>query len=270
MKAAEPRVSLTDPPVPSGFNRLGRFRHVGRFLCRCVAWSLLGAILAWSSAAVVGWIAPTPYTFFKFLQTPGGVSMRLGPANPTDATELLPITNADGSISGIGVNEPKLLALPSWPDGSIVHARAGELPTPPAIDQTPRVEKRYYADVYGWPLGSAAIIYSKDVGVFQTIASRSYDLEMGLELKGWRTAYPLLTVRSSLRRAIPICPWPGIFIDGPLHGLGVWLLVYVVRAFRGKVRRRRGLCPLCAYPTVPTGECMTMCPECGWQRSLPT
>ncbi len=249
----------------------GWFRRFGHHSRRWAAWCLLGALFSWSVSVLEGWIAPTPYTHYKFLQTQNGVHKHLEAARPATPEDVHPITHTDGSITGIGVKAPVLVGLPSWPTDVVFrHARRGALPPQPPIDRTPQVQKRYYADVYGWPMGSAATIYSRDVGVFQVLAPGPYELEMGWELEGWRTAYPLFIVPASLPRAIPLLPWPGIFIDGPLYGLTAWLLVHAARLARGRIRTRRGLCPRCAYPVgASTPPASPVCSECGYCPHAP-
>ena len=66
------------------------------------------------------------------------------------------------------------------------------------------------------------------------------------------------------RRILPIRPiWPGFAVNTIFHAGVLWLLVFGPFAFRRLIRRRRGLCPACAYPMGEAG----VCTECG--RPLP-
>lgn len=65
---------------------------------------------------------------------------------------------------------------------------------------------------------------------------------------------------SALGFALPYRPlWPGLIADAACYSAAYLLLRAALLALRGVLRRRRGLCPECAYPL---GE-YTTCPECG-------
>ena len=60
--------------------------------------------------------------------------------------------------------------------------------------------------------------------------------------------------------ALPYLPiWPGFAINSGLYAAPLWLLICGPFALRRVIRRRRGLCPKCAYPV---GE-SAVCTECG-------
>lgn len=56
--------------------------------------------------------------------------------------------------------------------------------------------------------------------------------------------------------------WFGLTIDTGLYAGAAYLLLAVPVAVRRAVRRRRGLCPACAY-RVAEGLCPGVCSECG-------
>jgi hypothetical protein len=59
---------------------------------------------------------------------------------------------------------------------------------------------------------------------------------------------------------IPVQPVPAGFAANTFFGAGVlWVLLHGPRRVRGIVRRRRGLCPVCAYPAGVS----PVCTECG-------
>jgi hypothetical protein len=187
----------------------------------------------------------------------------LGSADPAAAEDFLPRTNADGSTTFLGSVDPAFVVLP-WPIGSVVRSGAGEVPQLPPVDRTPRIERKYFADVYGWPMGSAAVVYSRDVAMFQPSSRSAYRLEIRLPLGGWRSSLASRGLGSMVPRALPLFPWPGILIDGLLYGLITWLMVVAFRASRGRARLRRGLCPNCGYPRGSTGSVpFEACSECG-------
>jgi hypothetical protein len=53
--------------------------------------------------------------------------------------------------------------------------------------------------------------------------------------------------------------WPGFVVNTIVYAAGMWLLFWCALASRRLIRRRRGLCPACAYPM---GE-VAVCSECG-------
>ena len=66
----------------------------------------------------------------------------------------------------------------------------------------------------------------------------------------------------SQTRIFPYLPlWPGLIANAAIFAVGCWGAVWVTRATRGALRRRRGACPACAYDlrANPPGPC----PECG-------
>ncbi len=59
---------------------------------------------------------------------------------------------------------------------------------------------------------------------------------------------------------LPVKPaWAGLGADTLVHGVMLWTLLWGTGALRHSVRRRRGLCPTCAYPMGSSA----LCPECG-------
>ena len=57
--------------------------------------------------------------------------------------------------------------------------------------------------------------------------------------------------------------WPGFGINTLFYSIMLWLLIPGPFVLRRLIRRRRGLCPKCAYPM---GE-SAVCSECG--KELP-
>jgi hypothetical protein len=67
-------------------------------------------------------------------------------------------------------------------------------------------------------------------------------------------------------RIIPLKPiWPGFAINTIFYAAMLWLLFVTPGAARRWRRRRRGLCPNCAYPV---GQSPT-CTECGYTLKMP-
>jgi hypothetical protein len=91
----------------------------------------------------------------------------------------------------------------------------------------------------------------------QLLADAAYGLDLILDDAVTRTQTTPRTVL--LRRPV----WPGFGINTLLYAAILWLLVCGPFSLRRYLRRRRGLCPACAYPM---GEAV-VCTECG--RPLP-
>lgn len=67
-------------------------------------------------------------------------------------------------------------------------------------------------------------------------------------------------------RALPYEPlWPGLIADAALHSAGWWVILSGIVALRRNIRRRRGLCPVCAYDIRSSN--LAGCSECGWRRA---
>ena len=59
--------------------------------------------------------------------------------------------------------------------------------------------------------------------------------------------------------------WPGFAINTIFYAAMLWVVFFVPGMVKRRVRRRRGLCPACAYP-IGTSE---VCTECGEGLPLP-
>ncbi len=66
-------------------------------------------------------------------------------------------------------------------------------------------------------------------------------------------------------RCVPLRPiWRGVVLNSAFYA-GLWLVpIGVVPLVRAGRRRRRGLCPTCAYDLL--GDLAEGCPECGWGK----
>jgi hypothetical protein len=61
-------------------------------------------------------------------------------------------------------------------------------------------------------------------------------------------------------RNLPLRPhWPGFIVNTLVYALTLWIFFAALGRMRRMIRRRRGLCPACAYPV---GQSPT-CTECG-------
>ena len=65
---------------------------------------------------------------------------------------------------------------------------------------------------------------------------------------------------------LPMKPlWPGFAFNTIFYAAMLWVVFFVPGIVKRRVRRRRGLCPACAYP-VGTSD---VCTECGAKLPLP-
>ena len=71
---------------------------------------------------------------------------------------------------------------------------------------------------------------------------------------------PELAIRRGLPSRVPISMlWPGFAINTISYAAILWVVFFVPGKLKRTLRRRRGLCPACAYPIGTS----TVCTECG-------
>ena len=125
----------------------------------------------------------------------------------------------------------------------------------PVVTQSQDPERlslwHYSETAFGWPAHS----------LFYTCCSRTpkdrsvTSIELPVSLTQ-------LLARNSFRSEFPRSPiWPGFAINTIFYAAILWLLFFAPGAVRRTIRRKRGLCPACAYP-IGTSP---VCTECGNQ-----
>jgi hypothetical protein len=68
-------------------------------------------------------------------------------------------------------------------------------------------------------------------------------------------------------RALPLEPlWPGFAINTIFYAAILWVLFFAPGKLKRAIRRRRGLCPACAYPIGSS----PVCTECGASLPFPS
>lgn len=122
----------------------------------------------------------------------------------------------------------------------------------------------------GWPMRSFKAV--------ATLNERAYDRYLSAEevaLTDLFTSNDGLMVEVERERGwkdvqlIPLRPtWPGFIVNTALIAILIGSLILVPGAIRRDMRRRRGLCPMCAYNLSMTRE--ARCPECGDSTNRPT
>ena len=124
--------------------------------------------------------------------------------------------------------------LPNW-------SRIQELPAANAGEM-----KVWLEFAYGWPM---VCVRGSLVRLTLGVGGATTD---SAAMHAWRWRLPFRPI------------WPGFAINSVFYAAGLWLMYYGLHAVRRLIRRRRGLCPKCAYPV---GE-SAVCTECG--RELAT
>jgi hypothetical protein len=123
-----------------------------------------------------------------------------------------------------------------------------------------------FADARGWPLRSMCCHVDFDRN-FLSYDALDAAQEVLIEFAHFRsTDGLLLDVRPGARnvavhlRVLPLRPiWLCFAVNTLFDALILWLLILSPFALRRFIRRRRGLCPWCAYPVGQSG----VCTECG-------
>jgi hypothetical protein len=118
-----------------------------------------------------------------------------------------------------------------------------------------RRSKEIHHTELGWPLLS--LRWQPDP------IRRRIGWKYGLVVPEWLAAQPSSSDPlhpNSHRRHLPLRPlWPGFAVNTIFYAAILWVLFTAPGSVRRWRRRRRGLCPACAYPV---GQSLT-CTECG-------
>jgi hypothetical protein len=110
-------------------------------------------------------------------------------------------------------------------------------------------------EAHGWPMPALAYRFEGEGGG----AASTGVIHGGIALS------PRATGAWYDPRALPLTPiWSGLFMDAALLTLAWSAMLDGAPATRRWLRRRRGLCPSCAYDL--TGNTSGACPECGTPR----
>jgi len=120
--------------------------------------------------------------------------------------------------------------------------------------------ENYYKDLaWAWPM--LALRSRMVLGSIE----RGRDFEIDVIAVDGGVLTDALWWESEVPYPLPLRPiWPGFAVNTLSYAAILWLLICGPFVLRRLVRRRRGLCPACAYPM---GDSAT-CTECG--RELPS
>lgn len=113
-------------------------------------------------------------------------------------------------------------------------------------------------DARGWPMLALWCEYKMLPAPSGQKAEFPVSGAVEIGLKPW--AIPGMAGLGPPRRVLPYRPiWTGIVLNSLIYAFAIWLLVVGPRALRRMSRRRRNLCPACAYPVGSS----PVCTECG-------
>ncbi len=138
-----------------------------------------------------------------------------------------------------------------WPAPEVVNEYRGfgwAFETFFSAPDTPRWSRGVYAYLSraGWPAVTLKALRWKDRGA-------------GVDDGGWAWH---INLDNGKVAALPLRPiWPGFAVNSLFYAAILWLAIPGPFALRRLIRRRRGLCPACAYD-LRHGE-HEACPECG-------
>jgi hypothetical protein len=168
------------------------------------------------------------------------------------------------TAGGIGIREEleRTRVTPEAVAG--LFARSIVMPWPRGTRPWPANDAYIYFSFRGWPFRAFWLEYEQHYATNTTDIAETR-IHGGIRVKFndptsvWYAPPPSPT-------ALPYRPvWPGLILD-TLFFASLWAaLLYIPRAARRSLRRRRGLCPACAYDLRAT-PASSPCPECGQTR----
>ena len=155
-----------------------------------------------------------------------------------------PIERVPPSLRPAGATDP--FSWPPW--GEFLEARHRLLDE---YSESLYIEREGCEHCAGWPL-PAAWYSIRDMG------NKRFQLSGAIPLPTAQTANGMMRVY--LIRGLPYRPiWPGLAINSVFWGAIAFGVVNAYGRTRRTLRRRRGLCPACAYPVGAS----PVCTECG-------
>ena len=217
-----------------------------RYLLIIAIFLLAGAVVnvavAWKIAYHTTPISRTPWHFVTFPESNQFWLQRRPP--DWKRHSLIDVTRRQGLgrtvTTARGRTAPsERVVVPELP----TEPGVGYIGPPPGSEMIIQHECRIIEAAYGWPQRSLRWTAIVDEGFY----ARTPVIDIAQAFQHRRLLLPLLPI------------WFGFAANTLFYGLLLWLPIcgpYVLRQF---IRRRRGLCPACAYP-ISESE---VCSECG-------
>ena len=254
-----------------------------RALVRCTAWLAIGLVItvavSWGLAA---WMPQKNWreqviqnAWLDTAAQRGVLSMqRFDAFGSTRRCSIVEIPTSSGHLTTGGLHSAiDQINLPQparrwrerndgafgWPQWGRLALEMERCWTPELLEGPSRIDVWQWHDTQlggehatGWPV----------LALWYSITTYS-DGKANVQIPGGLSLMPKTwTPRSGhhLVRALPYRPiWPGLAINSVFWGAAAFAVVHGPRTVRAALRRRRGLCPACAYPVGAS----PVCTECG-------
>ena len=264
--------------------------EVKRLLIQCVAAAITGAAATFS----VAWYIQVMYSYKFTTVTDTGIPWSL-PASDQGMILGVPVMptqqrgqqrgwrhegrgHGDLWVCAVHQNAPGFVVLQSYPlrpedEAGLIafYPWLATLPTPPPVPWTraKQLDSRSWEEppvnlievAAGWPLLAVRDFYERPDQNPRFHDGPAVPMPVIDQLSQW-PRLPLGGPLDGARLAIiPI--WSGFVINTLFFGSMAWLVwrsgIAAKRGVMSSIRRKKGLCPACGYPAVPSGPC----PECG-------
>ena len=242
-----------------------------RVLKRVLAFLAIGLI--WS--LVVAWVLallPTPErSSFTLVGFRGGESWFIAKSEMFGRTRVVArrLRPDDRILDNDHRSDVGAFFTPSgaYAQFMISHEPFGSVPQPPWLDAEHRPSNQSYVDTaaLGWPFRCVLGEVLGDGPQFYLVVGKAA-FSAPSERAAIRYHTPgAASATDPHSGAIPFQPiWLGLGADSVIYGSAAWFLLRCCRAILRANRRRRGLCPACAYDL--RADLASGCPECGWNK----
>lgn len=248
-------------------------RSILRGVWRCTGWLAVGFVItvavSWGLAVVVSQREWTPRRFHV------GASDEAGRRTALSIDEFHGIGRVQRAwYIGSRQKEAKHIEHASGIPSQSPATWHGEVAPPlgwPRWGQSPELLSAWFSDrafksrrVTGWVLSQTVRQGCEDATGWPALAMyHKVVLARGIvpQISG---GFGAVSAAGSIKldevRVLPLTPiWPGLALDSVFWGAAALAVVHGPRTVRAALRRRRGLCPACAYPVGAS----PVCTECG-------